>query len=223
MFTQDRDLLMYEPGVLAEAGWNAQRTLHGPGTLAGASLTLGAGAPGWSGAGVSVGSVLTLAPAGASALGPGVPVEVASLAGAVAGVSLARARGDDPPIVPTLSGPVVVTAWSFALQRRAAHGLVLRMLGLWQAGESVPPGELTASSVTNPQDLAGLEALLALQMVYASLPVGTPAGERVAGKRALLAQRVEQQRKVSRALVDTDGDGEADVVRLPWLGVAVRV
>lgn len=208
-FAKDRDLLVIEPGLMGEAGWASQRRFAGTGTLAGTTLTVTAGGSP-AAAGIGVGSVLLV--------GAGAVVEVLSVGGQALGISLIRAAPGDAPIAPGTSGTVGVQCWSFEPQIALAHGQLLRMLGV---DEVVPPGgsglaaseRVSESQITNPAALVTVEALMALRVIYAALPVGQPGGERLTGKLALLGQRVEQQQRVVRVLIDSDGDGEADVVR----------
>gem|GEM_PF-687825 len=208
-FATDRDLLVYEPGLLGEAGWAAQRRFAGGGTLSGTNLTINAGGSP-AAAGIARGSVLLI--------GPGATVEVLGVSGQVLSVSLLRADGGEAPIAPATGGSVGVQCWSFGPQVAMAHRQLLRMVGV---DEVVPPGALglaaservSEAQITNPGALVALEALMALRLIYAALPTGVPGGDRVSAKLALLGQRVEQQQRVARVLIDTDMDGEADVVR----------
>lgn len=208
-FAQDRDLLVFEPGLMGEAGWASQRRFVGTGTLAGTNLTITAGGSP-AGAGIGAGSVLLV--------GAGTVVEVLGVSGQSLSISLIRAAPGDAPVAPGTSGSLGVQCWSFAPQIALAHRQLLRMVGVDEVPEVGSAGlsaaeRVTESQVTNALALVPIEALMALRLIYAALPTGLPGGERTAAKLALLGQRIELQQRAVRVLIDSDGDGEADVVR----------
>ncbi len=193
MFAQDRDLLVLEPALLREAGWAGQRTLDTTGSVAGSALTLASGS--FVDAGVGAGSV---------ALVDGLAVEVVSVeSGTRATVSLLRGRRDGPTVPPPPADARPVRVYSFAPQLEAAHRRVLLMIGVDPDGH----GPLHESCVTNPGDLVRLEALCALEMVYAG--ADPAAGGPVAhGARAeMYARRFHEERGRVSAFIDFDGDG----------------
>jgi len=133
-------------------------------------------------------------------------------------VSRLRIEGAAAPIVPT---PVTdAQAWvvSFRPQIEMVHRQVLAMLGLAVNGSGA--GQLTEADITNPGELKRLEALGTLHLIFssASAAAGSPMNERAQMYRELFGE--ERQRV--RAMIDTNGDGEADVVRRPSVGQLVR-
>ena len=202
-FATDRDLLELEPGVFRDAAWTAQRVINGTGSIAGTTLTRGAGGVTFADARIDAGSVVLIDSA---------PVEVVERTGAlVVTVSRLRASVDDDPIPLADDATVKIEAYTFGAAIGGVHRRVLRMLGI--EPDDTAEDALTEASIVNPTALTRLEALGALAAVYAAAsaagPVGTEMGERAEAYRRRFAD--ERQRAAAR--IDLDGDGVADSTR----------
>lgn len=215
MFATDRDVLVVEPGLFARYAWLGQRVLVASGSISGTVLTLGGGAT-FAAAGVGVGGVLLLGE---------VPVEVVAITGAaVATVSLLRAGAGDAAIAPALSGAVGVTAYTFKPQIEIAHRQLMRMIGVDVDGSTLFPSALggaTASMVRNPREVAWVEAVLAARLVLSAQAASFGHEQQMDRSLKLLDARARAGIESLRVLLDTDGDGVADVVRMPsvaWMG-----
>ena len=210
MFATDRDVLVVEPGLFARYAWLGQRVLVASASISGTVLTLGGGAT-FAAAGVGVGGVLLLGE---------VPVEVVAITGAaVATVSLLRAGVGDAAIAPALSGAVMVTAYTFKPQIEIAHRQLMRMIGVDVDGST--PGGATASMVRNPREVAWVEAVLAARLVLSAQAASFGHEQQMDRSLKLLDARARAGIESLRVLLDTDGDGVADVVRMPsvaWMG-----
>lgn len=202
MFALDRDLLAIEPGVFRDVQWLGQRLCAGTGSVSGVTITFTGLDVTLEAAGVTGGHVVTI---------DGVGYEVLERLGP-ASATISRVRGsleEAPiPIGTIASRPAAVH--TFRPQAALVHRQILGMLGLV---ENPGRGELGPSAVTNPRDVAAVEALGVLHAVYA-------AASALAGQGSPLIQRAEQYRRrfgeARRRLkvrIDTDGDGEADAVR----------
>lgn len=193
MFAQDRDLLILEPALLRDVGWAGQRTLSVNATLAGVTLTLASGS--FTDAGVAPGSV---------ALFDGLAVEVVDVASPTeATVSLMRARRDGPTLPPPPAANRPLRVYSFAPQLALVHRAVLVMAGVDPDGQ----GPLTESSITNPNDLVRLEALGALELIYAAADPGAGAGISHAERAAMYRTRFQEERARASVFIDFDADG----------------
>ena len=210
MFATDRDLLVIEPQAFARLAWLGQRVLSGTGSVSGTALTV-TGAT-FASRGIGVGSVLLLA---------GVPVEVVAITGAsTATVSIARAGVNDPAIATGLSGSVAVAGFTFGPQIALAHRQVMRMVGVDPDG--VVPGSVVPGQVKNPREVAWLEALLALRLIYAAQATAVGHEAHMDRSLRLLDDRLRSAVGELRVLIDTDGDGLADVVRVVGVAGVVR-
>jgi hypothetical protein len=213
MFATDRDLLVLEPGLPGSVAWVGQRVVSGTGDVAGTTLTLTSQDNGLVSQGVGAGSIVSIGGGGYEV------VSVASEASAT--VSRLRASADDPAIPLADLVGVEVAVWSFGPQRMDAHRRVVRMLGLGLAGEALE-GELDESAVVNPRDLARLEALGALHVIYAGASAGQGAGSPAAARAEIYRERFAAERGRVVAKLDTDGDGAADTARRPGMSRLVR-
>lgn len=202
MFALDRDLLAIEPNVFRDLQWLGQRLCAGTASVSGSALTFAGLDVTLDDAGVDRGHVVTI---------DGVGYEIlARLGPASATVSRVRASLDDPPIpVGTIaSRPGAVH--TFGPQAALVHRQILGMLGLV---ENPVEGGLGPSAVTNPRDVAEVEALGILHAAYA-------AASALAGQGSPLVQRAEhyrrrfgEARRRLRVALDTDGDGQPDARR----------
>ena len=213
MFATDRDLLVFEPGLLGEVAWAGQRLVSGTGDVSGTTLTLTSQDNGLLAQGVGPGSIVRIGGNG---------FEIVSVSTeSTAQVSRLRASATDASIGLVSMTGVAVEVFTFAPQIADVHRRVLRMLGVEPAGEAAED-ELDESAVMNPGDLARLEALGALHLIYAGVSAGL-AGDAPASIRAeFYRARFAAERGAVVAKIDTDGDGVADAARRPGLGRLVR-
>lgn len=213
MFATDRDLLVHEPGLLGSVAWTGQRLVSGTGDVAGTTLTMTSQDNGLIAQGVGAGSVVSIGGAGHEV------VSVASEASAT--ISRLRAAEDGPLIAPAGVTGVGVEAWTFAPQIMDTHRRVVRMLGLALSGEAAEDG-LDETAVVNPRDLARLEALGALHLIYAGASAGQGEGSPASVRAAMYRERFDAERGRVVARLDTDGDGIADAARRPGMSHLVR-
>lgn len=111
--------------------------------------------------------------------------------------------------------------FTFAPQIAAAHAAVLRMLGLPAAGTGLP-GEADETAITNPRDLATLEALLTLSLVWSAAAAVAGSGGGAAARAEEYRRRAARERSTVAARLDVDGDGVVDAERRAGAGVLVR-
>ncbi|MFT3687065.1 MAG: hypothetical protein QM783_19440 [Phycisphaerales bacterium] len=208
MFATDLDLLTFDPALFGDVTWIAQRLLSASGTLSGTTLTITTAD--LAAQGVDAGCVVLMS---------GVPLEVVErLSTTTLRVSLIR-WGRAGPVIPPVgltAGPCEVR--TFRPQIALAHRQVLRLLGLadidadtgGQVGQT-----LSDTRVTNPGALSMLEALCALNIIYAAAATGAPANSPIADKARQFAARAAAERTRIAALIDTNGDGTPDATRRP--------
>ena len=84
-------------------------------------------------------------------------------------------------------------------------------------------GEPDASSVINTEDLARLEALGALHLIYAGASAVAAGSPIEAEKAEWYRRRFMEERGRVVAQIDLDGDGRADAVRRPTAMRFVRL
>ncbi len=215
MFASDRDLLVLEPTLLLQAAFAAQTVLRGAASITEGQLRF-AGAN-LAAAGVQEGMLAMVGTAGAA-----ISMEIVSIdSDERATVSLLRSSASEPvrpvPDVPETTSVVV----TFEPQRAVVHGLVLRMLGL-SAGTTPPSGPLAEDRVKNASELALLESLGSLHLIYSAASALTGPGSPAGARAEMYRERFSRERWRAEARVDTDGDGVADAVRRFNIGMLVR-
>ncbi|MEO1534037.1 MAG: hypothetical protein AAFS11_00560 [Planctomycetota bacterium] len=213
MFASDRDLLVYEPRLFLETGWLGQLVFRVTGAV-GSSVAFVSGFD-FAAAGVGVGSVVSYG---------GASYEVAQVIGlGQLGLSRLRASSGDSVIgVPTLATGEL-ECFTYAPQMAVVHGQILRMLGIDPDDPS--EGALTADAVVNPGALTRLECLGTLHLVYSAAAAASAAGSVGLGyvERSLMyRERFAAERGRVTAMIDLDGDGEAESVRRPGVSHLVR-
>lgn len=206
MFSLDRDLIIHEPNLFTDVHWAGQQTIvndAGVMTSAGTTLNLPSG-QNFDAAGVRQGDVLTL---------NGITVEVVSLtSSAIAVISKLRdSTADDPIGVLDGATGVKVRGWTFRPQAVAIHEQLLTALGLVAGqGDADAPGE---GMVLNPRDLARVEALGTLHLIYTSAAALVGDASPLWVKAQMYRDRFAAERRRVAAALDLDGDGIADAVR----------
>jgi hypothetical protein len=216
MFITDRDLLMLEPNLFRDVGWLGQRLFDGAGGISGTTLTISpSGGVNLESAGVSAGHVVVVG---------GLPLEVlARTAATTATVSKLRADPDGAAIPPGNVSGVSAAVWTLRPQIAVAHEQILRLLGI-EPGDTAPlPGQLTEAQIVRPRSLWLLEALLTLNLVYASAAALSGGDSPMTMRAEMYRQRSAAERSRAVAYIDTNGDGTADVARYVGLAVMGRV
>ena len=213
MFASDRDLLVYEPRLFLEVGWLGQQLFRQSGLVtAGVALVTGFD---FAAAGVGVGSVVSYA---------GGSYEVAQVIGlGQLGLSRLRASVSDPVVTAPNLASGELESYTFSPQMGVVHGQILRMLGI--EPEDAREGALGEGAVVNPGALTRLECLGTLHLVYSAAAAASSAGGSGLGyaERALMyRERFGAERGRVTAMIDLDGDGEAEAVRRPGVSHLVR-
>lgn len=206
LFSRDADLLVYEPGVFVDLPLGPQRRLRvEDAVVSGATVSSATGGFG----ALSAGDVVVLGD------GPGqwraYAVEQVEDDGEL---TLATAAlGFDE------AEPVVLEQRTFEPQAALVHEELLRAVGIDVDDEAAGLGAEAVISVTV---MRRLEALATLSRAYA-------AGVGVSGEQAGIEAKAATYRRAfakalrgARVLIDTDGDGRADVWRTPGVARLVR-
>lgn len=210
-FITDRDLLALDPDLFRDVGFIAQRLINATGSISSGKLTV-TGAD-FVATGVTVGHVI---------VHNGLPLEIIIRNSTTqVTLSLLRASVDDAVILPPNASTAAAVVFTFAPQIAAAHAAVLRMLGLVAAGKGLP-GEVDETAITNPRELAMLEALLTLGLVWSAAAAIAGPGSNAAARAEQYRQRAARERSTVVARLDVDGDGLADAERRAGAGVFVR-
>lgn len=204
MFSQDRDLMVYEPGLLRDVAWVGQRRLSATGSVSGTTLTLASGS--FTDAQVQAGQVV---------LFDGVALEIVSVESATtATVSLLRADAGGGAVAPIAASNRSVMIYDFSPQRAIVHRQVLAMLGIDSAGDgSDGINGIDESMVTNPGALTRLECLGTLHLVYSGASAPGRGSDRFEQRVGLYLERYRRERESVVAMIDTDGDGIAEATR----------
>lgn len=211
MFASDRDLLVYEPRLFLEIGWLGQQVFRESGLVtSGVALVVGFD---FSSVGVSSGSVVNYG---------GGSYEVAQVIGlGQLGLSRLRASVEDAVVVPPDLASGELEGMTFSPQMGVVHGQILRMLGLDADGEV----GLGAEAVVNPGALTRLECLGTLHLIFSAAAAASRAGGSGLGyaERSLMyRERFAAERGRVTAMVDLDGDGEAESIRRPGVSHLTR-
>ncbi len=202
MFIRDRDLLQFEPELFVEAVLAGQTLAEETGSISGGVLT----AAGLTAEReVRAGHVVVM--------GRRATLEVLERVSATqARVSLVRAGASGAQIVPYDVVDVGIRVTTFEPQIASAHAQLMAMIGVDL--EVIGSGGLgRVATVTNPGELARLEAMLTLELVFSAIASVRSAGDAWAARAEMYARRARLERQRARAQLDTNGDGVPDVVR----------
>ncbi len=205
MFTTDRDLLALEPNLFRDISWLAQTLCFGAGSLSGGTLTLDG--PILAGTGVGAGNVVVV---------DRTPMEVLTAPAAdTLTVSLSRPDPAGPPIIPADRTGVPVVIITFAPQLALVHRQLLAMLGIRDGSPTPPiaPDTAIESQIVNPRDLALVETLGALHLIYSAASAALPETSPQAQRARMYQERFAKERWRARADIDLNNDGLADATR----------
>ncbi|MHA7814206.1 MAG: hypothetical protein ACX94C_12555 [Phycisphaerales bacterium] len=203
MFSQDRDLVVHEPGLMRDVGWSGQRRLYTLGSISGTQLTLSSGS--FIDAGVEPGNVVVF---------DGVTLEIVSIESATqATVSLMRGDIAGAAVPPLEASNRSVVMYEFSAQRAIVHRQVLNMLGIDAEGEDTHG--VDEGMITNTGALRRLETLGTLHLIYAGASAPSRGADRFEQRAELYLQRYRRERESVVAMIDTDGDGIAEATRRP--------
>ena len=202
-FITDRDLLALQPSLFREVSYLSQTLLRATLAVASGQLTISGGAafP----ASVHVGHVALV---GDRAMEITAITSSTSLA-----VSLTRAEPDGSVIAPPAIADTPGSIATFGPQIGIIHHQLLRMLGLEASERAIDPFAPGEASVLNPRDLAMVEAVGTLHLIYTAAAAVTASESPLSARAAHYKERFSQERWRARAIIDTDGDGRADAVR----------
>lgn len=200
-FSTDRDLLGIEPNVFRDVPFVSQQRLRvTDGAISGTTLSS-----------ATADFVAAQVEAGGVVLAAGLPLEVMSRQDAnTLTVSLLRVKLADAAIPPGDATDLELIARTLAPQAALVHDTLLRMLNI---DPDDPDSPVTEDAVVSLSLMSRLEALGTLERVY------TAAVAILGDNAALVAKATDYRRQfhaaVERAVVllDTDGDGHADVRR----------
>ncbi len=214
MFARDRELLVIEPSLVRDIGWAGQKLVGGTGDVSGTTLTMTAQDVGFDAAGVGSGFVVVVG---------GVVYEVIDRLSA-SSLTISRMRSSETAA--TLSpSPVTgasVEVMTFGPQIGVIHEQLLLMVGIDPQAQAAN-GEITQAEIVNGHELRVYEALGALHLIYAAASALVDENSSVAYKARMYRQRFANMRGLVVVKIDTDGDGQADVVRRPSVVQLVRV
>lgn len=210
-FITDRDLITLHPSLFRDVSYLSQRLFRGI-------------------AKVQAGQVVAIGGTFSAAVKPGHVVQlgeivleiIAVVNGTTLNVSMPRGDAAAAVIAPADTGNLTATIATFDPQIGVVHAQVLRMLGLEPSQttlDDLSPGE---ASVLNPRDLALVEALGVLHLIYSSAAAPLGNGNTLAARAEHFRDRFAHERWRARAIIDTDGDGRADAVRSMSVGVLRR-
>jgi hypothetical protein len=202
MFAQDRNLLLLAPSLFRDVAWLSQ-TLH-RGTL-----------------NIASGQLITATGTFAAAIQPGHiavlderPLEITAITSPTSlTVSLIRADPAEPIIPPADSSNAPGAIATFAPQIGLIHDQLLRMLDLEPAQQAIDPLAPTEASILNPRDLALVESLGALHLIYATASATLTHDTALVQRAAYFHDRFTKERWRARALLDLNNDGRADTTR----------
>ena len=211
-FSNDRDLLLYEPNVFIDVPLIAQQRLR----VTTASLsenTLISAAGDFTAAGAGAGGVIII---------NRVCHEIISRIDAhTLTVSLPRNSLADAPIRSTITGSgLEAILRTFAPQTTIVHQLLLRALGI-DANDATC--KLTEDSIVSLGAMSRLEILGTLEMIYSQAWALTGDNTALMQRAELYRQRFLRALKASKIHIDANGDGLADTLICPSLVSLRRV
>ena len=206
-FSTDADLLVWEPRLFLDVPLEGQERLRVSD-------------------GEAVGNVITSVTGGFSALSPADVVVLRSspadaLCRAVASVAddHAVALAIEPYGLAATTG-LTVSARTFGPQRSAVHEQLMEAIGL---GSEDPSHGLDESAVVSVGLMRRLEVLGTLWRAYDAARSGGGSDEALAAHAGRYRTLFAEALGSARVLIDSDGDGRADLWRLPAAARLMRV
>ena len=205
MPTTDRDLIVLEPSLFRDHAWLGQRLVIGSASITGGVATFTLITPDLLAALVQRGHIL---------MHDGVPFEIIEVYGAdealvapIGPIMPANALAPKPP--QRDEAPAFIC--TFSPQIQLAHHAALRLFG-------VEPGTLTTlgtpiePQITNPDVLTNLEALMALELIFAAAATPGPSSA-LLEKSEWYRKRAATERQHLHLHLDLNQDGRADAKR----------
>lgn len=202
-FITDRDLLVLQPSLFREISYLSQTLLRG-------SMHVESGQLMQSG---TLDFPSSIQPGQVALVGDR-PLEIVERSTSSSlTVSLTRAEPGGDVIAPPDIADAPSSIVTFAPQIAIIHHQLLRMLGLDTAEQSIDPDAPSESAILNPRDLALVEAVGTLHLLYSTAAAALSTDSPLAARAAYYRERFAHERWRARAIIDTDGDGRADAVR----------
>lgn len=203
-FAQDRDLATLDPIIFRDVLWTGQTLTRGEGLITGTVLTtVGSPEVPFTQTTITEGHIVNIG-------GFILEVEAVVSAGSLS-VSVLRPTTTTPAEQPRQTDTLPFTIVTFRPQIAWVHRQLLHALGLRALGE---PGDGPAeSAVTNPADLARVEALGALALIYSAAGALEAADSPNNQRAAQYRRRFTDERARTTAHLDTDGDALPDSSR----------
>lgn len=213
MFALDRDIAQVEPSVFRDVTWVGQLAAKGTATVNGSTFEASSVSPLFTDGGVEPGHIVVVG---------GQSLEVIDvLSETFLEVAMLRESVDARTIAPVDIASSPFHVMTFRPQIEWVHRQVLAMLGL--APEVVNDGVLLPeSSVKNPWEFVRVEVFGALHMIYAAAGAALASDHAINQRSAMYKQLFREERLRVVAQIDTDGDGQADVLRRMNVGQLVR-
>jgi hypothetical protein len=205
-FSQDRDLLVFEPRLFAELAWPGQVIASGgDGSLAGSTFT--SASADFVSAGVAAGMVLVVRTSPQPAA-----VEIVSVDSPLAmTVSALRADPAGDAIPPTISGDDL--AWHIVTFDAQAEAVALELFAHFGLSPADPASPWSADDITQPEALRTLSACGVLAVVLAGAANRGDASDGLWAKSLHYRSAFERMLPRVRLGLDNAADGAADVIR----------
>ena len=212
-FSNDVDVLKWEPVLFGELHLPSQVKASGTGAaLSGTTLTA-AGAD-FVAAEIEAGGVIYLRSADGTVDGA---YEIVSVDSATAlTVSVVRADTADPAVAPPPGNDIAWRVCTFASQARDAAFELTQCFGI-QPGD--PASEIAVENLLDTEGLRRASVLWVIAKAYA-MWASRPAGECFWRKALFYEQLYQKARQRCHVTVDLGGDGVADIARV---GGAIRL
>jgi len=212
-FSNDVDVLKYEPVLFAELHLPSQVKARGTGAaLSGTTLT--AAGANFVAAEIEAGGVIYLQSANETLDGAYEIVSVDSATTVT--VSVVRADPAEPAVAPPPATDITWRVCTFASQARDAAFELTQCFGI-QPGD--PTSAIAVENLLDTEGLRRASALRVIAKVYA-MWASRPAGECFWRKALFYEQLYQKARQRCHVTVDLGGDGVADLTRV---GGAVRL
>ena len=161
-FSQDRDLLVFEPRLFCEMAWPGQTIAAGDdGTLDGDQFT--SESADFTATGIKPGMVLTVRPA----TGPAALEIVEVVSGTTLTVSALRADPESETIVPRIAAEDELS-WLIASFGPQAEAIAMEMLAHFGLSPADPASRWTADDIVHPEVLRPVSAYGVLSLALAA-------------------------------------------------------